>query len=316
MIINEFRYEHISGSDGLALSVLRMEPERSVKINGIVQLVHGMCEYKERYRDFMKYLVEHGYICVIHDNRGHGESVKSKDDLGYLYEGGYEALVEDIHEITIDTKEYVKDEFGEEKLPYILLGHSMGSLAVRCYIKKYDDEIDKLCVLGCPSEQKGAKAGLKVIQTMIKAKGAKSISKAADYLVMDSRLGKRFKAEGQSSWLNSDHEKVAEYIADPLCGFSFTLSGYEALIKLTLDTYDKNVDGYAMNNPELKIKFFSGKDDPCAISYKDLRNAMLLLKHHGYKNISGKMYKGMRHEILNEPEHARVYKDILEFIES
>ncbi|MBO4781445.1 MAG: hypothetical protein J5522_03525, partial [Lachnospiraceae bacterium] len=43
---------------------------------------------------------------------------------------------------------------------------------------------------------------------------------------------------------------------------------------------------------------------------------LVLLKHHGYKNISGMMYKGMRHEILNEPEHERVYKDILEFIES
>lgn len=313
MILNEYRYEHISETDGLPLSVLRIEPDTSRQIKGIVQLVHGMSEHKERYIDFMKYLAENGYITVIHDNRGHGESVSEKSDLGYLYEGGYEALIEDIHEITLETKKYVKEELGLEDHPYILLGHSMGSLAVRCYIKKYDDEIDKLCVLGCPSEQKGSKAGLKVIQAMIKAKGAKSVSKAADYLVMDSRLGKRFKDEGKASWLNSDHEKVAEYLADPMCGFSFTLSGYVDLIKLTIETYDKKTDGYAMKNPELKIKFFSGKDDPCAISYKDLRNAMLLLKHQGYKNISGKMYKGMRHEILNEPEHDRVYKDILDF---
>ena len=148
MIFNEYRYEHISGSDGLALSVLRIEPDLSRPIKGIVQLVHGMSEYKERYVDFMKYLAENGYITVIHDHRGHGESIKEKDDLGYLYEGGYEALIEDIHEITLETKEYVKEELGLSDRPYILLGHSMGSLAVRCYIKKYDDEIDKLCVLG------------------------------------------------------------------------------------------------------------------------------------------------------------------------
>ncbi|MBO4921864.1 MAG: alpha/beta fold hydrolase [Lachnospiraceae bacterium] len=313
MIFNEYRYEHISGSDGLALSVLRIEPDLSRPIKGIVQLVHGMSEYKERYVDFMKYLAENGYITVIHDHRGHGESIKEKDDLGYLYEGGYEALIEDIHEITLETKEYVKEELGLNDRPYILLGHSMGSLAVRCYIKKYDDEIDKLCVLGCPSEQKGAKAGLKLIEAMIKAKGGKSLSKTADYLVMDSRLGKRFKAEGKGMWLNSDPDKVAQYIADPGCGFRFTLNGYENLIKLTLYTYEQG--GYALNNPDLKIKFFSGKDDPCAISYKDLRNAMLLLKHSGYQNVSGKMYKGMRHEILNEPEHERVYKDILDFIQ-
>lgn len=312
MILNEFRYEHISGTDGLPLSVLRIEPDSTRPVKGIVQLVHGMSEYKERYTDFMKYLAENGYITVIHDHRGHGQSIRENGDLGYLYEGGYEALIEDIHEITLETKQYVKDELGLDDRPYILLGHSMGSLAVRCYIKKYDDEIDKLCVLGCPSEQKGAKAGLKLIEAMIKAKGGKSLSKAADYLVMDSRLGKRFKDEGKGMWLNSDPAKVAEYIADPGCGFRFTLNGYKNLIKLTLLTYEK--EGYVLNNPDLKIKFFSGKDDPCAISYKDIRNAMLLLKHSGYSNVSGKMYKGMRHEILNEPEHERVYKDILDFI--
>ena len=138
MVLNEFRYEHISESDGLSLSVLRIEPDTSRPVKGIVQLVHGMSEHKERYIDFMKYLAENGYITVIHDNRGHGESIRESGDLGYLYEGGYKALVEDIHEITLETKQYVKEELGINDRPYILLGHSMGSLAVRCYIKKYD----------------------------------------------------------------------------------------------------------------------------------------------------------------------------------
>ena len=76
MILNEFRYEHISESDGLSLSVLRIEPDASRPVKGIVQLVHGMSEHKERYIDFMKYLAENGYITVIHDNRGHGESIR------------------------------------------------------------------------------------------------------------------------------------------------------------------------------------------------------------------------------------------------
>ena len=41
---------------------------------------------------------------------------------------------------------------------------------------------------------------------------------------------------------------------------------------------------------------------------------MKLIKKQGYKNVSGKMYKGMRHEILNEIDKERVYKDILDFI--
>ena len=50
---------------------------------GIVQISHGMSEHKERYFKFMEYLSENGYVCVINDHRGHGNSVKDKADLGY-----------------------------------------------------------------------------------------------------------------------------------------------------------------------------------------------------------------------------------------
>ncbi|MCR5727130.1 MAG: lysophospholipase [Lachnospiraceae bacterium] len=312
MIFKEFRYTHNSGSDGLNLSVLRIEPDSSCAVKGVVQLVHGMCEHKERYIDFMKYLAENGYISVIHDNRGHGESVNSRKDLGFFYGGGYKALIEDIHEITVETKEYLKNELGLEKVPYILLGHSMGSLAVRCYIKKYDYEIDKLCVVGCPSDMSGKRPGLLYIRLLEKIKGARSLSKSVNYLVTDSRMASKFKKEGPAAWLSSDHNAVAAYLADPLCRFRFTLNGYENLLKLFIETYSK--DGYVLKNPGLKIKFFSGKNDPCAVSYKALRKAMLLLKSSGYKNVGGKMYKGMRHEVLNEKDHMRVYRDILDFI--
>ena len=317
MVLNEFRYTHISKSDGLPLSVLRIEPDENCKIKGIVQLVHGMVEHKERYVTFMKYLAEHGYITVIHDNRGHGESVRSKNDYGYFYKGGYEALIEDIHEITLETKMYAENErgvlvSGKEGVPFILLGHSMGSLAVRCYIKQYDKDIDRLCVIGCPSNKPGVVPGLIIVNILKLLKGDKERSKFMDYLVMDSNYGNKFKDEGPGAWICSDPELVAEYGKDPLSGFSFTINGYENLLKLTKETYSKT--GYAMNNPDLKIKFFSGKDDPCAVSYKAFRNAMLLLKHQGYKNVSGKMYKGMRHEILNEIDKERVYRDILDFI--
>ena len=81
----------VSSADGLGISVLTCRPERDIR--GIVQLVHGMCEHKERYIPFMKYLAENGFACIIHDHRGHGESVKSSDDLGYFYEGDRKSVV-------------------------------------------------------------------------------------------------------------------------------------------------------------------------------------------------------------------------------
>ena len=34
----------------------------------------------------------------------------------------------------------------------------------------------------------------------------------------------------------------------------------------------------------------------------------------GYRNVKGKLYPGMRHEILNEIEKERVYRDILAWL--
>ncbi len=50
--------------------------------------------------------------------------------------------------------------------------------------------------------------------------------------------------------------------------------------------------------------------------FEGFRNAIRLLRKQGYKNTSNILYKGMRHEILNDRKKYRVYADILKFINS
>ena len=123
----EFKFH--SHADKLEIHAMTVAPE--AKIIGVVQILHGMCEHKERYYDFMKYLAEKGYLCVIHDHRGHGSSVVSDADLGYFYDAGYDGLIEDAHQVT----ELIKESVGD--VPYILLGHSMGSFITRNYLFRY-----------------------------------------------------------------------------------------------------------------------------------------------------------------------------------
>ena len=311
--MNQTYYTHKSHSDGLELSVLRIMPDDPQEIKGIVQLVHGMNEYKERYIPFMEYLAQNGYVTVIHDHRGHGASVKSPDDLGYMYEAGYVGLVRDTHEITQGIKNYARRLTGRDDLPFVLLGHSMGSMTVRCYLRKFDKDIDKLCVVGSPSKQAGMKAGVMLIRLIEKFKGERARLMFIAGLVMGS-YEKRFANEGvPHSWVNSNLDEVAKYNADPLCNYCFTLNGFENLVKLTMLTYKNG--GHVMENPTLPIRFYSGADDPCAVNQKAFRSAIDFLKKQGYTNVKGKMYPGMRHEILNEPEKEKVYADILGFIE-
>lgn len=66
--------------DNLMLEVAVSEPKGMPK--AIVQFSHGMCEHKERYFEFMNYLNDNGYVCVIHDHRGHGASVINEGEFG------------------------------------------------------------------------------------------------------------------------------------------------------------------------------------------------------------------------------------------
>ena len=123
----------ISEKDCLQLEVAILEPKEKPK--GIVQISHGMSEHKERYYEFMKYLSENGYICVIHDHRGHGASVKNKRDLGYFYTEDINYIIDDLYQIT----KYIKNKYPDLKIN--LFAHSMGTLVARGYMQKYDNEI-------------------------------------------------------------------------------------------------------------------------------------------------------------------------------
>lgn len=48
----------------------------------------------------------------------------------------------------------------------------------------------------------------------------------------------------------------------------------------------------------------------------DFGKAIHFMKDLGYTDVRGAMYKGMRHEILNEKGRKRVYQDIYDFIKN
>lgn len=298
--MEHIKFNIASKYDNLVLDGIIIKPDN---VKAIVQLAHGMCEHKERYIPFMEYLAHHGYLCVMHDHRGHGKSIKENKDLGYFYEGKAEALVEDIQLI----HQYIKQQY--PNLPFYLFGHSMGSLAVRAYIKKYDDQIDGLFVCGSPSGNPMTGAGLFLVRTLSKIKGAYHKSSFVDNMVIGV-FNKPFENEHlQNAWLTTDVNIVKEYNEDPLCGYSFTMNGYESLFSLMKNTYSK--DNWQLNNPNLPIYFISGKEDPCKTNDQEFYKSVNLLKEVGYKNASYQLFENMRHEILNEIEKNIVYNDVL-----
>ncbi len=293
-----------SHHDNLQLSVLAVCPE---KPKAVVQMAHGMCEHKERYLSFMRFLAAHGYAAFLNDHRGHGESVLDQADLGYFYDGGARALIDDMHLLT----EHIRGEY--PSLPIALFGHSMGSLAVRCYTKRYDKEISSLIVCGSPSANAFTGMMKKFDDLLIRTKGDRARSDVIN-TVFSGAFEARFRSEGiENAWLSSDRSVSEAYNADPLCHFTFTLNGYKALLDLLTDTYSDV--GWKMENPRLPIRFLSGANDPCMVSRSAFARSVDHMRKVGYTNVSSRLFEGMRHEILNETEKESVYADILDFLE-
>lgn len=297
----------ISRIDQLAIHGIEMWPDTGVV--GVVQLAHGMAEHKERYEPFMRALCKCGYACAISDHRGHGKSVRHSDELGHFYApDGAAALVDDLTLVT----DRLSGRYAGK--PLYLMGHSMGSLAVRVYARQADERLSGLIVCGCPSQNAFAGAAILLCRVLSLFRGGRYKSALINKMLLGGFNDRVKDAQTPCDWLCTNRQTVSDYQADPLCGFPFTLNGCEALLTLMTRAYQRK--GWRVKNPNLPILFISGAEDPCMVSRKKLCQAASLLVEAGYTNVSVRLYPSMRHEILNETGREAVYADAAAFLDA
>lgn len=292
-----------SACDGLKISVLEVVPAE--KLKAVVLLAHGLCGCKERFLPFMEYMAINGVACVANDHRGHGNSIRSQEDRGYTYQGGAKAVVMDM-EIVAD---YIDNNY--QGVPVILLGHSMGSLAARAFLKRNECRINKVIVCGSPSPNPMAPIGKTILNLMSLIDNGKQRPQLLQKFTSAS-YNRKFKHEGYQAWTCSDVAVRQQFANDPRCNFAITVDLAKTLMELFSEAYSHK--GWNVSNPELPIVFMSGEDDPCMISSKKFEKAVEHISHCGYNNVRKMTYPKMRHEILNEIGKQRVWDDILAFI--
>lgn len=280
------------------LDILVCEPETTFV--GVIQCLHGMMEYKERYLEVMSYFAKKGYVCVIHDHKGHG---KNAETLGYfgLGDGWYQLIVD-----TKQVSDYIKEQY--PTLPHILLGHSMGSMVARSYYKRYPSDIDAMVLTGAPYyDPLSAVAGI-VSKAVLFFKGSKHPSKTLNKLFF-MQANKKYK---NLDWLSENAENVKAYLNDPLCGQLFTASGYYYLAKGMKDMHDYT--DFKEDASQTPILFVAGADDPIIGGEKGLKDSMDVFKKSGFRDISKHIYENKRHEILLESNREEVYKNIVDWL--
>lgn len=266
-----------------------------------VQIIHGMNEHKERYYDFMGFLGKKGFITIIADNIGHGRSLYPPHDLGYICDEKPDRLL-----INTANRISIMNKINFLSMPHFMIGHSMGSLIARCCLQY--DNLDGFILLGTPCYSR-----LAPFADLLTAELEKKL--APDYrseIICDwseKFLNRNFE-DIPHSWICSNPETVMSFNNDPLCNFTYTLSGYQALTGLMKRAYSLKKN----SNLDLPVRFISGKDDPCMLSEEKFFDAIKSLENVGYRNITHKLYIGMRHEVLNETDKIQVWNDIADHL--
>ena len=275
----------------------------------VVQIVHGMAEYIDRYDDFARYLVNRGFVVCAEDHVGHGGSATSSDDFGHIpMKGGKKIVVGDVHTLRVMVAPMFPD------VPYVLYGHSMGSFIVRSYIARYSSGL-AACVLSGTGNVPAnlSKMGNTLARFIASIWGETHRSKIIDNMGAGA-YGKKIKnARTDLDWLSTDESVVDAYIADDKCGFMFTVGGYATLLDLTAEVVTPECAESV--SKDLPILLVAGDGDPVGDMGEGVKAAAQLLSDAGVKTVDCKIYEGMRHEIHNEVGKDQVYDDIASWIE-
>ena len=274
----------------------------------VVQIIHGMAEYIERYEEFAGFLTDQGCVVTGNDHLGHGKSVGEDKLYGYFCEQDpATVLVRDVHRLKKMTQQVYPG------LPYVIIGHSMGSFILRNYLTMYGTGITGAVIMGTGYQTMSSMRAARLLVDFQKFfLGSRHVSKFSDKVSFGSYNKRIPDAKTPFDWLCKDAESVQRYIDDPLCGNVFTLNGFQTLTELITRANDpKRLQKIPAGLPLMVI---SGDADPLGEYGKGIPKVCEALRNAGVKDVEMHLCETGRHELLNEPERAQIMEEIFDWI--
>ncbi len=251
------------------------EEAENTKANII--LVHGYAEHIGRYQSIVKELSEMGLNVYGYDRRGEGKSSGKKAYINHM-----DDQVRDLYDI--------KSTMIANALPTFIFGHSLGGLIVTKYLLRYGSKDIRGVIL--------SGALLKIDDDI-----SPFLRKIAPLV---SAIAPRYTTDKLTPYLLSrTPEIVASYITDPLVyhGGTYARTGYQ-MIKSTAEVQ--------ANFPKITVPILitHGSKDKLA----DPKGSELMYRDISSTDKTLKIYDGLYHEILNEPEKVMVRGVMMEWI--
>ncbi len=239
-------------------------------------LVHGFAEHSGRYEHLGAWFAERDVAVHAYDQRGHGRS------------GGARGFVRRFGELLDDVEQMLARVRSEHRdLPLFLLGHSMGGLVVASFVCERSPDLHGAVTSG---------AALRVPKPVgrLQLTALRALRSVAPRTAIPNPV--------DPDALSTDPEVGAAYLADPLVHRRLTAS-------LAVGMFDAMRSAEARaSRVRLPMLLLHGSDDAlcCASGSRDFA-AMV-------PEARFRLYEGMRHEIFNEPQHASVFEDVLDWM--
>lgn len=300
--LSEFTF--LSSDGKTQLHGMLWEPE-GMAVRAVLQICHGVAEHIARYDGFARALNEQGIVVAGHDHLGHGKSLPEDGTPVYFGEGNtWNTVVDDIYVLHQRLKQRYPD------VPLCIMGHSMGSFLTRTYLIRYPGTVKAAVIMGTGWQPQAAiTGGLALANAIAAVSGENATSELVTELAFGSYNKLFAPNRTKVDWLSADESNVDDYIADPLCGADATVGLFLQMLRgLRFNQTPGNIDRMDKNAPILLI---AGQDDPVGNMGAGVRRTHDAFKRAGVRDVTLKLYPGLRHEILNEAAmRDTVYGDI------
>jgi acylglycerol lipase len=263
--------------DGLKLFEQSWYPADEPK--GFVIIVHGYAEHCARYKFVAKHLTDNGYAVFSFDLRGHGRSEGAKTFIN-----SYDEYLSDLDLFLSRVKAQAKEK------PIFLLGHSMGGAISTLFTITRKPEIRGLILSAA-----ALKISASISPLLVRLSGViGQILPTVKTIKLNSR------------YISRDPEVVSVYDSDPFIYRGGIPARTGAELTSAINQIQKS-----MSTLELPLLIMHGTDDRLT----DMEGSKQLFAKASSNDKTLKLYDGLYHEILNEPEKERVLGDIVEWMD-
>ncbi len=297
----------LAAPGGVELFVHRWLPDRPAK--AAVQIVHGLAEHGARYERLASALTQAAYAVYVHDQRGHGRTAKSRDELGFFAaQDGWRLCLEDIQRVN-------RHIAGEQPgLPIVLLGHSMGATLAQQFISEHGEGLAGVVLSGASGKPPPLAALGRLVARIERLRlGLRGRSALIRALTFGGFNKKFAPARTDFDWLSRDPAEVDKYVADPLCGFNSS-------VQLWIDLLDALPEvarpaRQARIPKSLPIYVVAGSRDPVSEDTKGLVRLLGAYRSAGLARVTHRFYPEARHELFNETNREEATRDLVAWLD-